>query len=505
MKVSDTVPVCAPPFAERVVLQQPTSLSTSALWDLNGRYFLARGPAAWEEVPDYVTTSTWNGRIQAELIFGFVQDLVAQGKLGRDGRVTVLELASGTGRTAFHIDRCLQALLAESELEDIDIQLVLTDLVEANLDAARRQPWFVKAAEEGRVRFAAWDLCADEVPVPIDGPVVVLANYCFDGVPTDAYSVEDGLKALAMGISIPADADPQDARLLDQIAVHWDVVDVPDGVSYEPLLRYYEASVEGTFTLPVAGLAFIDRIRALTPASLVVVADKGPRRLDEVARDEPEEISRHGSISMNVNLHSLAWWNEHIGGNSLSCWHPGEGLDTIVMSRGVQPRALNRAFARWADLDAGTYGTIWEMASSNAPSNVGEALTLLRLCGHEPSGLELTVDVLEEGILAGEVDAATILGVLERVEATSYLPEPYDVDFDMGRLAYALEDWELARHYFGRSADALPTSTPSWTNLAAATFQCGDLEAAHSAAIQAVAFDPEDNDALEVYSWFDED
>jgi tetratricopeptide (TPR) repeat protein len=218
-----------------------------------------------------------------------------------------------------------------------------------------------------------------------------------------------------------------------------------------------------------------------------------------------EEIARHGSISMNVNLHGLAWWNEHIGGKSLSCWHPGEGLDTIVLSRGVRPQALNRAFSRWSDLDAGTYGTIWEMACAVSPENAGEALTLLRLCGHEPTGLERTVDVLEEAILSGDVDSATILGVLERVEATSYLPEPYDVYFDMGRLAYAIEDWELAVRYFSESADALPMSTPSWTNLAAAAFQFGDMEMAHSAVVQAVAFNPEDNDALEVYSWFDED
>jgi tetratricopeptide (TPR) repeat protein len=259
------------------------------------------------------------------------------------------------------------------------------------------------------------------------------------------------------------------------------------------------------FTLPVAGLEFIDRIRALTPSSLVIVADKGARRLDEVAREDMPMIARHGSISMNVNLHALAWWNEHTGGTSLSSWHPGEGLDTVFLARGVRPQALQRAFDRWADLDAGTYGTLWEMASAKTPSNVGEALSLLRLCGHEPSGFELVVDMLEEAILSGEIDAVTIVGVLKRVEATSYLPGPYDVDFDMGRLAYAIEDWELAVHYFGRSADALPTSTPSWTNLAAAAFQYGDMETAHSAVIQAVAFDPEDNDALEVYSWFEDE
>lgn len=505
MGVSEIVPACALPQDGRVVLQPAVPLSASSLWELNARYFLARGPLAWEEVPDYVTTSTWNGKVQAELIFGFIQDLVAQGQLGATGTITVMELASGTGRLLFHVDRILQRLLAESSIPDVEVQLVLTDLVESNLDAARRQPWFVAQAEAGRVRFAAWDVCASDVPVSVDGPVVVLANYCFDGVPIDAYVAGKDLQSLTMGLSIPADGDPQDSRLLDHIAVDWQPAALPQDPPYAALLSHYAESVEGIFTVPATGLAFLDRIQALTTASLVIVADKGPRRLDEVAREDAPMIARHGSISMSVNLHAMAWWNEHRGGDSLSSWHPGEGLDTVVLAHGLQPRALKRSFHRWSDLDAGTYGTIWEMACAKPLETVGEALTLLRLCDHEPSGLERTVDKLEEAILAGEIDATTILGVLERVEATSYLPEPYDVNFDMGRLAYALEDWSLAAKYFARSADALPTSTPSWTNLAASAYQAGDEDTAYAAVIQAIAFDPEDNDALEVYSWFDED
>lgn len=482
------VPVRPQPAAGEVVLESPRALSESALWALNERYFLAAGPDAWREVPDHVTTSAWNARVQAELLFAWIEDLAAADALG--GGVTVIELAAGMGRLAFHLRRALAALLADSPHAAVPVRLVLTDLVDANLDVVRQHPAFADELAAGRVVCVAWDAKAEAPPVPIDGPVAVVANYLFDGVPNDAYVVHDGLHALHMGLGRPEGADPEDARLIERVSVHWEAEEARRDGPWEALLAYYEGAVQGAFTLPVTGLALLERVLAWSPRALLLIADKGPHRLSEVAREGLPAIALHGSVSMAVNLHALGWWWAHRGGEALSAWHEGEGLSTIALSRGAPAMALRRAFRRWEDLDAGTYRAVWGMLSGRRAFTPREALSLLRLCGHEPRALRVVVDTLEAAARDGAARPETLREALRRVKAATYDPGSYDVDFDLGRVYVALGALDEAAAAFGASLERDPRCAVAWANLALCRHGLGDATGATAALARAVLLDP---------------
>ncbi len=204
------------------LLETPRRLSESGLWALNERFYSEIGPDAWDQVPEHVSTGAWSARVQADLALAFLQDLAADGLLSAEVTVTVLEVGCGTGRFAYRFYRALSELLATSRLTHIAVSWVFTDLVGANLDVARNHEQFVPAVESGRVAFVPWDVTSTEPPVEVTGPIIVLANYMFDSVPSDAYlSCEDGLRSLLMGMSAPLTVDSTHARLIDHLSAHW--------------------------------------------------------------------------------------------------------------------------------------------------------------------------------------------------------------------------------------------------------------------------------------------
>ncbi len=496
--MSDIIPMRGLPLVDHHIHEQARPLSESALWSLNERFFQQAGPEAWKRVPDYITTNPWNARIQADLVFGFLQDLAAEGKLDGDRPVTVIELASGTGRFAWHLHRMLAERLRDSRLADTQVRLVLTDLVDSNLQVARNHEHFAAAFDAGNVTAVAWDMKSDAPPVPIDGPLVLLANYLLDGVPQGAWVVADGLHELLMGIATPEGVDPDDPLLLDHISVHWDVRPAAHAPLHQPLLAYYTDHVEGAFTVPVTGLDLLERVRGWSPDSMVVVADKGVHHLQDVARQALPRIAHHGSISMSVNLHAMAWWQTHLGGHALSSWHEGQGLDTMVLVNGVDPICTRRAYRRWEDLDAATWSTMRRMLPHQGPFTPRQALALLRFTGHEPLTLGLVADSLVTAIEEGAVAPTSVAAALERVSEATYVTGHQDVDFDLGRLWAALGSHHRAVRHFSRSTTTSPGHASAWARLAACHHQLGEPDQARKAVLRALTLDPAHEGALAI-------
>jgi hypothetical protein len=188
------------------VLEAGKRLSESLLWRLQKSFFAVTGATAWSRgiVPHYVTSNGWIAGAYARVVLGWLRDVTAAGLLDPGHPVYLLELGCGSGRFGYHFLARLLDLLGRSSLRGVTLRYVLTDFTESNLAPLRSHPALQPWIEEGILDFAGFDatggeeirlersgtvLGAGTLVNPLVNPLVVIANYVFDGVPQDAFAI----------------------------------------------------------------------------------------------------------------------------------------------------------------------------------------------------------------------------------------------------------------------------------------------------------------------------
>ncbi len=325
----------APDRAEPLVaLGPPVRLSASPLWGLQRRYFRAQGIHAWSSgtVPQQITTNSVIARAYADVAAAFVADCAAAELLDPGEPVHVVELGCGSGRFAHRFlawrsepgprhratDPAWQA--------DPGLRYWATDFAEENLDFLERHPALREPLADGRLELAAFDAAA---PAPLTGrargetllaqppknPLIVLANYVFDGVPQDAFAVAgERLAQWELALSAPAGAAKAGTEhlALDRLHAEWSLR--PTEAPAPPL-------ADGTtFFDPTGARTVLEWLADRAPRGLLVIsADRGaltPEQL-ELHRGPPQ-LGRHGSVSFDVNYHALGAWAVARGGSVLA-------------------------------------------------------------------------------------------------------------------------------------------------------------------------------------------
>ncbi len=310
-----------------VVLERAQRLSRSVLWKLQRAYFEQAGIDAWRKavVPHYITSNPFVAATYARLVVGFLRDLAAAGHGGGPPSppLTILELGAGSGRFAYHF---LQKLLVEPRLPLLagaPVRYVMTDVAPANLAFWRAHPQLRSFFDAGVLDVALFDAERDEalhlqvsrttLGPGSEAPLVVIANYVFDGLPQDAYRLEAGrLLESRVTLTAPGPVEaPSDPALLDRLDVEYEHVPVEGALDLDPDFRflveeYRDLLGEGAFQLPTASLSCVRALARIAGGGLLLLsADKGYCHEEELlGRPEPE-IARHGSVSLSVDYHAV--------------------------------------------------------------------------------------------------------------------------------------------------------------------------------------------------------
>lgn len=317
------------------VLEQGVPLSRSRLWDFERAYYERKGLKAWGEgdVPSAITSNPIIASGYAEVIVAFLRDCEAAGHLDRSRTVHVLELGSGSGRLAYGLVRRLRQLLAATTLRDQPVTVVLSDFEEAKLTQLAKHPRFQQHVADGWIDFAIVDAAAPgEVHTWESGqriagaPLVVVANYVFDSVPSDVYAIRGGV-VHDVGLTLTADApelDRADPKALSRLRFSWDPIDPPAtptghaGLD-QVLARYGELLDTTMVMLPTAALTCVEALAEAAGApTLALVADKGWADLRDLSGQGPPVVTPDGgSFSIMVNFDAVARVVRANGGTAL--------------------------------------------------------------------------------------------------------------------------------------------------------------------------------------------
>jgi hypothetical protein len=478
--------------AEPFVLERAERLSRSLLWKLQRAYFERTGIDAWREgqVPHYITSNPFVAASYARVVTGFLRDLAARGARAPGEPLTIVELGAGSGRFAYHF---LQKLLAEPRiplLEGAPIRYVMTDVSPANLAFFRARPELRPFFDAGLLDVALFDAERDEAlyleiagktlsPAAPAGPLVVIANYVFDGLPQDAYRLRDGQLLETRVTLLSRDpADPGDPTLLERLDVAYEHVPIEGEPDLDPdfgfLVGVYRALLgEGAFQLPTASLACVRALSRIAAGGLLLLsADKGYCH-EEQLLDRPDPlIAAHGSVSLMVDYHAIARYVERLGGRALLSPQSSQRLCVGAFLIGA-PAGGAETVAAFSAATSGFGPDEW-FSLKKGVEEAREALELrhlvavLRLGG---SDAKLFMDVFDRLLAlsssASGEERRACFRLSRAMWAHHYeLGERRDLAFHLGVWMRELGYLEEAIRYFERSRELRGPSAATAYNLA---------------------------------------
>ncbi|MFZ6658780.1 tetratricopeptide repeat protein [Undibacterium sp. TJN19] len=511
------------------ILEEHQPFAKSLLWQMQRHYFNQRGANAWrhEEVPHYVTSNPTIAQAYAETVFAFYQDRQNNQVTQAHAEVlTLCELGAGSGRFAFYFLRHLMTLCTEYNVPPSAFLYVLTDFTQTNLDAwckhASFQDWFAI----GLLDVALFDVNdGDQLNLQISdkrigkatlqNPIVVLANYVFDGVPQDLLYFKDGIAHHTL-VSLASAEKPDEldtAALLAQLQVHSEYQICEQPFYAEPALQaqleqychHIDAPDGAHILFPATSLRCLNRLQALSTAGMMLLsADKGNCQLAGVVHADAPGLILHGSFSLSVNYHAFIAWCEASGGLALQPLHHHQSVAIICLLLVDNPdvhigtrRAYQQQIGNFGPDDFYTISKCLnqQKAAMGADAifsymrfNRNDAHQLMRLI---PRLAELIPDLDETGI-------STLKQLLHACwQAYFPLGEERDLAFDMAGLFYAMNDFPAALHYFKRTQDIYGRHTGTLFNMAACHEQMGEYEQARSLLEKLLEVAPE-NEAASV-------
>lgn len=524
----ETLPKPAPPDE---VLQPPprlveieteTPFSESVLWQWQRAFYEQAGEEAWRQriVPHYVTSNSWVCKAYAQVAFGWLRDLVAQGQAGP---VYLVELGAGSGQFAFHFLRHFVQLFAGSVLEGhIEWHYVLTDFAQRNLHFCGNHPALQPFADAGLLDFAHFDATqsttieltrSGETLAPTEQarPIFAIANYFFDSIPQDLFWFENG-KAYPCTARLALPEDKISAPAAEQItnvAIEYghttSVTDFYANASWNAVLNEYASTLQRSALLfPHWGLRCLEQLKAIAGEALSVVSgDKGYVLPTELQNRPLPGITRHGSLSLSVNYHAIKRWAAHLGGEAVHGQLQASQLTLccVVFGARSQTVEIRSAFAQAMTEFGPDQQFVLKRAIERGYSKLSpeEIFAYIRLSAYDPRAFRRSLPVLTSAAASITAQQKKTLHSLVLDVWRNYYPlgEQPDIAFQTGVLFYELDMYEQALALFAESVQLYGRDAGTHCNMAMCWFQLRnwpqttkqlnaalELEPSHPAAVE---------------------
>lgn len=478
-----------------MIVQDATPLSRSHLWTLQRAWYERAGIAAWSEgtVPHYVTSNPFIARSYARVVRAWLEEIAVD----PGEPVHLFELGAGSGRFGFAF---LKALLPCR----VPVRYVLTDMAERNIAFWRTHPALRPFVDAGVLDFARFDADqADDEPLTLlhagralgalRNPAVVIANYFFDTIRQDAFTLEDGvLHDCRVALESPQDEpDPGDPAMLPRLVPRY---------SSAPATPYGDPELDGIrgeSTFPVGALRVCQRFRALSGGRMLLLsADKG----DVIPIPDPPALAIHGSFSLRVNYHAIGAWFRNAGGEMLVPSRSYEDIAVVAAVLGCPaPRA---AYVEAIDsFGPDDFFTLKSALNRHLPTfSAGQLLAWLRVGGGDQALLCQSIPLLIDGMESVTPrQRQDLLAMVEQVwESYYHLDERRDLPFELGTLLTAMGCYLNAISYFQRSIGLYGVNAATCYNMSLCHYHLEDRSAAARWARDALDLEPAYEAALEM-------
>jgi len=504
--------------------------SEAPIWELQHSYYEEKGKNAWnnDQVPQYITSNPMIATAYAEMIFGFLQDRASKGHDSEP--VWIVELGAGPGRLAYHVLVELCRLRDYAGLTLPPFKYIMTDFAMSNVIAWREHPALQSFIAEGLVDFARFDavhdkdlnLVVSETVIregDLSQPLIVVANYFFDGIPQELIYVDKGeIYEADVHIEYPDNMESlQTSEVLDQIKLQYEYRRAAEyeqeAFPFREVISIYQEQLEGSHILfPVVGLTCLERLHQLSHAGfLLLTADKGEHLIDNLRLDEPPELIVHGSFSFTANFHAIQHVLEQRGAKVLfplqhyKNINVGCFINLAAPQDYVHTRLAYRRFIERFGPDE--FFSMKEWVDRNLDSmGLQQILSFWRLGGYDAEFFIQSarrISALQAD--ANEDEVQDIVSGIQQMWSSYFVMEQrYDLALDAGLILFEMGEYEESKHFLEISVDADEEEIVStvFYCLAICCFELGLEEEALQYTRELLELEPDHEEALALLEGF---
>ncbi|WP_310550949.1 tetratricopeptide repeat protein [Paenibacillus glufosinatiresistens] len=498
--------------------------SEAPIWQAQREYYEEKGTKAWnnDQVPQYITSNPMIATAYAEMIFGLLQDRAAAGD--RSEPVYIVELGAGAGRLAFHVLIELTQLIDYAGISLPPFCYIMTDLAMNNVQAWREHPALQRFIAEGVLDFARFDAVQDSVlhlvvsGITIDEgklqqPLIVVANYFFDGIPQELLYIGDG-KVYEADVYVEqseSKASLQPAEWLKQIKLRYEhrraAQYEQETYPYRDVIALYQEQLEDShFLFPAAGIACLERLNRLSLSGFVLItADKGDHLLDNWKFAEPPELVLHGSFSLTANYHAIQYVYEQKGAMALFPPHHYKNINVGAILHLNQPLDypnLRLAYRRWMERFGPDdfFNMKWWVDLHLDSMGMQQILSFWRLGGYDAEFfIQSTKRISALLPESNDEEKQDLLHGIQRMWSSYYIMEQrYDLALDAGLVLFEMDRYEASKFYLEISVEEQQDEVVStvYYCLAICCFELDFIEEGKEYLQKLLELEPDNEEAL---------
>ncbi|MFD7522318.1 SAM-dependent methyltransferase [Paenibacillus chitinolyticus] len=506
--------------------------SEAPIWNIQRKYYEELGTKAWnnDQVPQYITSNPMIAAAYAEMIFGLLQDRASKG-YGSEP-VTIVELGAGAGRFAYHVLHELCQMRDYAGIPLPGFRYIMTDLAMSNVMAWKEHPALQSFITEGLLDFAQFDAVHDTVlnlivagttigERDLKQPVIIVANYFFDGIPQELIYVSEGqIFEADVDVEYPEHKDSlKPSEWLNQITLHYEHRRAPEyeqeTYPYRDVISFYQEQLEDSHILfPAAGLTCLERLNSLSQAGfLLITADKGDHLLDNWRFAEPPELVLHGSFSLTANYHAFVHVFEQRGAEALFPPHHYKNINVGCILHLDKPKdypSMRLAYRRCIErFGPDEFFSMKGWVDRNLDSmRLEQILSFWRLGGYDAEFfIQSTKRISSLLPDASDEEKQDLLRGIELMWSSYYVMEQrYDLALDAGLILFEMDMYEHSKRYLEISVEEEQDEVVStvFYCLAICCFELELVEDALSYTRKLLELEPDHEEALALISHFDE-
>ncbi|TBL80102.1 hypothetical protein [Paenibacillus thalictri] len=457
-----------------------TWVSQSELWPWQKDHDEEHGihTETGEGAPFLMTSNPVIASSYAEMIFEFMRDRAQLCEHSKQP-VYIVELGAGTGRFSFQLLRHLIYLCERRAFPASGFRYIMTANSAESIDFWLSHRQLEPYTEGGMLDFALFDAVTDTRlslfiqgetidTGQLDHPVVVVANFFFEGMPQDhLYFNEDKLFTCSVPADVPETCNGDKAIGSRNPLLTYEPIHAGAYYEKEPymneLLELYKQSLHNTHLLfPYTAIRCLERLRGLSreKGMLLLSADK--------ALTTASELERYGTPAMfavqekqcplTLNYHAIEAYYLRFG---TACHFTAFSENSLFMATLLAVpwpgayRNTELAYGRCLQhVHPGDFYKLMLQYKSRCPGmGVREIIAWIRLSGYDDHFLRAAaarlLDITEE---ADEHEKTECCAVIDRVWDGYYVDSPCDdLAFTCGELCFKMGKYALAAGWFEKS------------------------------------------------------
>jgi len=487
-----------------VLLEENKRLSESALWRMQREYFDKESINAWvNQVPFYITSNPFIAHCYAQIVVNFIIDWTEKHPEAKQHTFYILEPGTGSGRFSFFTIKALVELLAALNMHDIRICYVMSDVTRNNINYYEKHPALQPYIEKNLIDFAIYNMETDKpitllrqhihlYPKTLQNPLIVFANYIFDTISHDAFTVHEK-KLYELLISLKTETANLEGNRpvnLEKLETVYHIREAKPNYYSDPVLNdilaQYKAELhESSLLFPIGSFHAIKYLKKISNDKLLIIStDKGYSTLKSLDYHGHPSLSFHGSFSMMVNFHALAYYFKNTGGDAF-LQTARKGIKTSIFCAGLNLDSLPRTHQAVQQYIEGfspsDYFTLHRRVSDSfTECDLDTIASHMHLTRWDPHMyLKIKNRIIS---LVPEADPETLefmaANMPKLAEHFYHLPKTECVLFEIGVFYHAIKQYQEALDYYEKSLPYIGEQFSLCYNIALCYHQLGDNEAA---------------------------